>query len=152
MKRKMITAAILLFSLLSMYYAYNLSNGYYSKSFYNVEITADTSEITLEKTGGDALINVSLANNSRKFISSGDNVFIGYHIIDLSGNVVLFDSARFPFPDIMPFNKQEMIPVTIENIRRAGEYTVQIDMVEENVAWFSGRGNQMYEIKLTIKD
>ena len=151
MRRRIITIAILFFSAVSFYYIYKLTNGYYNRSFYNIEISADVLEIIFKKNDEDKTFNVSLTNNSRKFITSADNVFLAYHIVGLGGEEILYEGTRHKIPDIKPYNRQDMIPLTVTNINKPGEYILQLDLVEEDVAWFSNKGSMMREIKLTIE-
>jgi len=152
MRRKLITVILLFLSAAALYSTNKITTNYYSRNFYNVSITADKTDVVLGKDDESAIINVSLVNNSRKFITNTNNVFLAYHIVDRYGNDILYDSLRYNFPDIKPFNKQEAIPVTVLNINKPGEYILQLDMVEEGVTWFSQKGNPMYEINLQIND
>ena len=152
MRRKLITVFILTVAAVSLYYTNRLTMDYYSRNFYNVQITTDKTEITLSKSEESATFDVSLINNSRKFITSADNVFLAYHIVDANGADIFYEGARHNIPDIRPFNKQEAIPMTVLNLDRPGEYIVQLDLVEEGVTWFSMKGNPMREIKLTITE
>lgn len=150
MRRKGITISIIMVTFLMMYFNYNLVIGYYDLSIYNIKISSKDKEIKMKIDEPKKTIYVDLQNNTRNILSSDKNIFLSYHVLDSNKNQIIYDNLRANIPIINPFNDVKKIPVDIININKKGNYIVQIDIVEEGVAWFSDKGNDVFEINMNI--
>ena len=64
---------------------------------------------------------------------------LSYHWFDRTGAVVVFDGLRTPLPhDVQP-GESVQLRATIQPPDRAGQYTLEVTLVQETVAWFPER-------------
>ncbi len=74
---------------------------------------------------------------------NGDNpVYLGYHWIDFNTReTVVFDGKRSMISqDGVNVDDEEVFDLTVISPSKAGEYILQIDLVQEGVTWFSYQG------------
>ena len=74
---------------------------------------------------------------------NGDNpIYLGYHWIDFNNKeTVVFDGKRSIIPqDGVNVGDEVVFDLTVISPSEPGEYILQIDLVQENVTWFSFRG------------
>jgi len=85
---------------------------------------------------------VRLTNTSSfAWTATGTNpVRLGYHWVDLGGNVVVWDGQRSPLPADVPIGGTVTVPATIATPTKPGPYALQLDLVREGVTWFSTAG------------
>ncbi|MBD0324911.1 MAG: hypothetical protein ICV68_00685 [Pyrinomonadaceae bacterium] len=107
--------------------------------------------------GQQATLQVKLKNNSDvswPSVGDGDGKYqvkLGNHWLDQNGKVVVVDDGRTPLPaDLKPGTEIEL-PLTVVAPTKPGSYTLQIDIVQENVAWSQDKGNPTYKTKVTVK-
>lgn len=101
------------------------------------------------KVGEDLSISISLQNDDKGIISIAD-FYISYHVYDAAGNMIIGDGDRY---EIKRFVSEIEIPVTIaaNNFETAGEYVVELDLVEEGVAWLSQIGGKTIRLNVTAE-
>ena len=87
-------------------------------------------------------------------IGAADNAYrigIGNHWLDENGKQVVTDDGRSPLPfDLQPGSKAEVLLV-IKAPDEPGKYTLEIDAVQEGVAWFAQKGSQTLRIDVTVE-
>jgi len=84
---------------------------------------------------------------------AGDGFFqinLGDRWIDAAGQDVKVDERVFLPRAVKPGEEFE-IPFTIVAPNKAGDFTVEIDMVQEGVAWFAQKGSQPARIKIKVE-
>jgi SAM-dependent methyltransferase len=102
-------------------------------------------------TGERFFASVDLTNAGWDCWSSQDGVFNSYHWLDANGHVVDFDGERTPLP--RPIGPGETCSVMM-NVRapaRAGKHQLAIDLVKENVTWFSQAGHPWLVVPFTVR-
>jgi SAM-dependent methyltransferase len=106
----------------------------------------------LEAVAGERFFaTVDLTNAGWDGWSSQDDVFSSYHWLDANGHVVDFDGERTPLP--RPISAGETCTVMM-NVRapvRAGKHQLAIDLVKENVTWFSQAGHPWLVVPFTVR-
>ena len=95
---------------------------------------------------------VKISNNSKTplYAKGQAATFISYHIYDKSGHLILFDGKRTSLSkDIAP-GKSEEINLIVDNtvFDPMTNYTLSVDLVIENVSWFSEKGMDTLDINL----
>ena len=150
MKKKLITLVLIIASVGLLYVYNSFINRYYNSSYYNVEITADVSEVLFENTDTGRTINIQLNNNSRRILSSENNVYLAYHLLDSNENLIEYDMPRTSLSKINPFN-DSIFPMNISRPSQPGEYIIVIDLVEEGVCWFSDKGNETLVLRTLVQ-
>lgn len=76
---------------------------------------------------------------------------IGNHWLDQNGKQLVTDDGRSPLPfDLQPGSKAEVLLV-IKGPDEPGRYILEIDAVQEGVAWFVQRGSQTLRVDVTVE-
>ena len=127
-----ITAAISLFALCGC-------NSNIVPSQYDLKLTTNIDSLTLDV--GAAPTSLPLTIDSRRYqeLSSEQGIFLSYHLLSSNGDMLIFDNERTPLEAIDARGvKKELLNFTAPI--ESGDYLLQVDLVEENVAWFSEKG------------
>lgn len=112
----------------------------------------DAPESLLAQAGWQLEVPVRLTNTGERAwtVTGGDFFSLSYHLLDASGELVNYDGARTFLPaDVMP---GETVAVRALVLAPAdpGIYTVEWDMVQETVTWFSGRETPTFASELIV--
>jgi hypothetical protein len=76
---------------------------------------------------------------------------LGNHWLDSNGRVLIHDAYRTGLAfDLRPGDQVDL-PLTIETPRAPGHYILEIDMVQEGVAWFSGMGSKTLRVDIRVE-
>ena len=105
------------------------------------------------KTGEVFRIPVLLKNTSRqKWIVQGNNkIRLAYHWLKKTGEMVIHDGIRSSIPrNVNPGEKVE-VSAKVKAPTAAGEYILEFDMVQEQVAWFGSRGTKTLRLDVVVK-
>lgn len=111
------------------------------------------------RAGQKETINVRIKNTSDQTWNAGkpataDGKFllnVGNHWLDAAGKVISENDARTTLPkDVKPGEEIE-VPLRVTAPAAAGEYTLEIDMVQELVAWFGRKGSTTYKTKVRVE-
>ncbi|MGC8720669.1 MAG: Wzt carbohydrate-binding domain-containing protein [Thermodesulforhabdaceae bacterium] len=99
---------------------------------------------TLElRPGQQIAITVEVMNQSQQiwYLEGNKPVYLSYHWLKKEAEPVIFDGFRTPLPcnEIQP---GELVQATamVEALKQAGEYTLELTLVQEGVTWFEERG------------
>lgn len=104
-----------------------------------------------------ATIHVTVKNMSRvawfarERTGSALQMFAGDHWLDANGNVVINDDGRGPLARDLRPGESTTIPLVINAPHRAGNYILEIDMLQEGVSWFGLRGSQTWRASVTVQ-
>ncbi|MDP3047058.1 MAG: DUF2079 domain-containing protein [Chloroflexota bacterium] len=79
-------------------------------------------------------------------------VFVAYHWVSETGNVVLWDSERTRLPSDLYPGQQMCATVEVVSPDIPGVYTLQIDLVREEIAWFSTQGSPPLSIAVVVSE
>jgi hypothetical protein len=87
----------------------------------------------------------NLSNVSRPALGATDGSYqinLGNHWLDRQGRTVVRDDVRVALPrDLGPHEEVELL-LTVTAPKEPGGYLLELDMVQERVAWFKQRGSQ----------
>jgi hypothetical protein len=107
--------------------------------------------------GQQATLQVKLKNNGDvSWPAVGDSdgkyqVKLGNHWLDQNGKPVVVDDGRTPLPaDLKPGTEIEL-PLTVIAPTKPGSYILELDIVQENVAWSQDKGNTTFKTKIAVK-
>lgn len=96
--------------------------------------------------GQQGTVRVVIANSSRTVWLAGPsgtgarNVRLGNHWLDASGRMLVHDDARTSLPrDLAPGEEIEL-PLVVNAPRERGDYLLELDLLQEGVAWFGDKG------------
>jgi 4-amino-4-deoxy-L-arabinose transferase-like glycosyltransferase len=126
-----------------------------SDNAFNAQIEVQNPPATL-RTGEQIAIRVLVKNTStttwlaRERSGSSFQVFAGNHWLDGNSHVVINDDGRGPLPIDVPPGESIVIPLVINAPHRAGDYVLEIDMLQEGVSWFGLRGSKTWRGRVTV--
>jgi 4-amino-4-deoxy-L-arabinose transferase-like glycosyltransferase len=87
----------------------------------------------------------------RERTGSKYQVALGNHWLDSSGRVLRNDDGRTTLrSDLAPGEEVEM-SLVVNTPQRAGDYVLEIDMLQESVAWFGAKGSQTVRLPVKIE-
>jgi len=118
------------------YEAYNTTYGF-NNSDWDSGTTGNAYRGPLPNSS--ATLPVYVTNNGTDAWPAGGNYRLSYHVYDRSGNLLVYDGARTLMPSTVSPGQGIWLTANIGGLN-PGSYTLQWDMVEENVTWFSGQG------------
>ncbi len=107
--------------------------------------------------GQQATIQVKLKNNSDvtwPAVGDGDGKYqvkLGNHWLDQNSKVIIVDDGRTPLPAELKPGTEIELPLIVNAPTKPGSYILQLDIVQENVAWSQDKGNTTYKTKVTVK-
>jgi hypothetical protein len=108
------------------------------------------------RAGGQLRLSVRLTNTGDVTWPAGcasDGTYqinLGNHWLDASGNCLLIDDSRANLPRDLPPTTEAMLPLVVNVPLQPGEYMLELDMVQELVAWFKDRGSPALRLPLTV--
>jgi hypothetical protein len=78
------------------------------------------------------------------------HVFLGAHLLDASGQVLEPGLLRAPLPyDVAP-GERVALAFGLVAPRAPGRYVVELDLVDEGLAWFGSRGSRTLRVPLEV--
>lgn len=117
---------------------------------YDVGLTAKNETITLESSVQEIELELKIYNKTFYELSSDRNIYLSYHILDKDKNMIQQDGIRTKIVPIPPRGRGKQ-NIKILTPKEPGEYILQLDLVEEGVAWFSDKGNPTIEVGLKVE-
>jgi SAM-dependent methyltransferase len=92
-----------------------------------------------------ATLDVVVTNNSpvvwRHDIPAGRHICVANHWLRQDGTTAIFDDARAFLPRTIGPGERFEVPLRIQAPGEAGEYQLEIDLVQEFVCWFAEKGS-----------
>lgn len=109
------------------------------------------------RAGGRATLRVTVGNASdfawpgRTWSSDAFQIGIGNHWLDAEGREVIHDDGRAPLAsDLRPGERREM-ELTINAPKEPGEYTLEVDVLQEGVSWFALKGSKTSRTRIRVE-
>ena len=102
---------------------------------------------------GDWLaVPVEVANAGvRAWVGGGAQPFaLSYHIRQHDGRLIEYDGVRTPLPQRVAPGGRLSLQAVVRAPDVAGEYLLEWDMLQEDVTWFSAKGNAPAATRLTV--
>ena len=102
--------------------------------------------------GRPAKIHVLVENLSALTWVSGEvqPVFACYHWIDQTGNVIIYDGIRSRLPEAIEPAARKQVPVSIIAPPVAGDYTLEVTLVHEQLVWMEEDGLTTLRLAVTV--
>ncbi|MFZ5595893.1 MAG: methyltransferase domain-containing protein [Bacillota bacterium] len=122
-------------------------------SAFRAEITVLEDNKTL-KSGSEALLSVKIKNISDAIwphLNGERAIRLGNHWLNEAGDVVINDDGRVPLPLSLRPGKEVnvLLPVMAPDV--PGNYILELDMVQEAVAWFKNRGSKTARLSIRVE-
>jgi len=107
---------------------------------------------TLGVSGAAATVPIALTNTGNFIWNAGGTtpVHLGYHWTDATGKVVVWDGTRsYLAADVAP-GASQTVQASISFPTTAGTYILKWDLVQEGVAWFSGKNVPTFDQTVSV--
>jgi uncharacterized protein (DUF3820 family) len=83
-------------------------------------------------------------------VPEGGYVALGGHLKDDTGALVDLDFLRAALPRAVAPGETAVVIAEVQGPARPGQYRLELDMVDEGVAWFAQRGSASVEVDLLV--
>jgi SAM-dependent methyltransferase len=103
------------------------------------------------KSGDRVVISLRVSNDSVFPWPSSATVNVGNHWLDRQGTVIVLDDGRTPLGRALEPKEELTLGVVVNAPDRPGRYILEVDLVEEGVAWFSDRGSRTSRVDVEVK-
>ncbi|MDY7004062.1 MAG: tetratricopeptide repeat protein [Cyanobacteriota bacterium] len=117
---------------------------------FKAQITAPE---TLAAAPGEKVeIEVTVKNISSEIWPAGyiSQIKLGNHWLDENGEKIQNDDGRTALPQLLKPTESIKLPLTITIPETPGNYLLELDMVQEGVAWFEDKGSQTTRVKVEV--
>jgi hypothetical protein len=107
--------------------------------------------------GQQATVQVKLKNTSdMTWPLAGDTdgkyqIKLGNHWLDQNSKPVVIDDGRTPLTTDLKPGAEIELPLIVTAPAKPGSYVLEIDVVQENVAWSGDKGNSTFKVKVQVK-
>ncbi|MGI9069008.1 MAG: hypothetical protein ACR2HX_21720 [Pyrinomonadaceae bacterium] len=78
------------------------------------------------------------------------SVTLGNHWLDKNGKAVVLDDGRADLPHELKPGEEAELALTIK-APKAGDYILELDMVQETVSWFTAHGSQTAKTNIKVQ-
>jgi len=96
--------------------------------------------------------NISTEIWPAKGMSDGKfQINVGNHWLDKKGGTVIGDQTRMPLPHDIKLGESVQYSIEVKAPSISGEYKLVFDMVQEQVAWFAGKGSAVLSYDIVIE-
>jgi SAM-dependent methyltransferase len=124
---------------------------------FKADLATDTSEITAEP-GAEATIVVKVRNLSNVVwpaspaVGAVHEIRLGNHWLDARGRLLARDDGRASLPSDLGPGQEIEIPLSVTIPARPGKYLLELDMVQESIAWFADKGSKTTRVRVEVRD
>jgi hypothetical protein len=106
------------------------------------------------RSGEDCIVEVEVTNASPvtwpASVESG--ITLGNHWLTCRGEVLIWADGRTPLKEPVLPSGEARLDLKVRAPSEAGEYLLEIDLVEEGVAWFKERRSPAAVVPTTVLD
>lgn len=121
-------------------------------AYNNPDVYLQIASKTVCINGGEQTsVMVRVKNTGNKILSSEQNYFLSYHLLDRNGKKLIFDNIRTKIPELQPGEVKD-ISMRVQAPLKAGKYIIEADVVQEGVTWLKEKGNETAKGKLIVKN
>ena len=105
---------------------------------------------TVLKVNSLSTLQVKVKNVSNVIWPVGSSINLAYHWLNKDGKAIVFDGLRTPIPHDMKPNEELVLGTKVSAPNQAGDYILEFDMVQEEVAWFKDKGSKTTRINIKV--
>lgn len=108
--------------------------------------------------GATASLRVRVENRSPRpwpALGGPDHRFqvrLGNHWLDVTGGLAVRDDGRASLPRDLPPNEGDELFLQVKAPTAPGDYTLELDLVQENLSWFKDRGSATVTAPVRVVD
>jgi SAM-dependent methyltransferase len=110
------------------------------------------------RAGGPVSVTVTVRNISdcpwpgrTKYLASCP-VMLGNHWLDEAGRVLVLDDARARLPHDLAPGEEAEVSLAATCPGEPGDYVLELDMVQEMIAWFKDRGSEPARVRVRVTE
>lgn len=118
---------------------------------YDLKLKTKVKELSFETGGGSAMVEFTIDSRRYQDLSSDQNIFLSYHILNKNGEMQEPDGVRTALAPIPARGVEKEYAEVVVPLEK-GDYFVEIDLVEEGVTWFSTMGMPTLRIPLKVEN
>lgn len=118
-------------------------------SAYDIKLKTPVKTLIYEVGQSEQSIEVTIDSRRYRELSSEQGFYLSYHILNTEKEEVLHDGLRTDI-GIIDARGVKKINMLFEVPEISGSYILEIDMVEEQVTWFSEQGMPTLQIPLEV--
>jgi hypothetical protein len=78
-------------------------------------------------------------------------VTLGNHWLAADGRVLRNDDGRAPLARDLAPGEETLMPLVVNAPRAAGDYVLEVDALQEGVAWFGLRGSKTARLRVRVE-
>ena len=99
---------------------------------------------------GNLVAEVTLGNDAQTDFYNYGNIYLTYHIYDENHDMIIWDGERNSTDEFIDSGKQSII-INTDELKQGKTYFYEIDIIDENLRWFSYEGMKTVESKFVMK-
>ncbi|MEX0868468.1 MAG: hypothetical protein WD011_02240, partial [Nitriliruptoraceae bacterium] len=84
--------------------------------------------------------------------SADSGIALGNHWLTCQGEILIWGDGRTPLPASVPPGATATLKLQVRAPSDPGEYLLEIDLVEEGLAWFKERGSPAAIVPAIVSD
>jgi len=79
-------------------------------------------------------------------------ISISYHWLNQNNNIVDYNGVRTNLPEAILSNSTISLNMAVVSPDKAGNYVLELDMIQEGITWFSKKDNKTVKIPIVVTD
>ncbi len=141
---------LILALLLTLGYGYyRYIDYYYGQQFYKECSLSSEKDAYSFKKNAPLSVPVSVKNQSRTALTSSNNYFLSYRLLDENGTVIDPNGGERTPVDIDPF-RTDSVALGFQ-VPNPGAYQLVIDVVRDGYYWYGDLGGTTLTVKVTVE-
>ena len=96
------------------------------------------------------VLSINVTNMSEVAWAGNSDINLGNHWLDENGRILIVDDGRATLPRTLKPGEDIDLELSIRGPASAGTYLLELDMVQEHVAWFKDRGSMARRIRVEV--
>jgi hypothetical protein len=78
-------------------------------------------------------------------------VTLGNHWLGTDGRVLRNDDGRAPLSRDLAPGEETLMPLVVNAPEEAGDYVLEVDVLQEGVSWFGSRGSKTARVRVRVE-
>lgn len=128
-----------------------------AENAYKAQITLAAEPSKLKRGQKETIkVRVKNASDSRWVVSGADEgikgrVAVGNNWLDAGGQLLTNMDGRYGLPADLEAGEEVEVPLVITAPKAAGEYILELDLVQEGITWFHDKGSPTLKTKVRVE-
>jgi len=123
---------------------------------FSAHIAVDSASLVAEREASIKLSATVRNTSSSTWPAASGNggrfqINLGNHWLDARGRIVTLDDARAPLPHDLSPGEETALALVVTSPSRPGRYVLELDIVQEGVAWFQAKGTATTRIPVEVR-